>query len=212
MVLGALIPAQGKMRGLDIGTGTGVLSLMALQQNPRLEIDAIEIHETAAKECAWNVQHSPWPNSVQVHSMDFLSFESAKTYDLIFSNPPFYVDGLKSGNETQDQAKHMSREQFDLFVRKAAELLSNEGIFTLIIPGDQRSFLLDLGKSYGLFPARIIAIHANTQKLNKRVIVDFVKDEREVIQDELTIRNLDGSYHDAYISLTKDFHLTDLSK
>ena len=60
MVLGALIPAQGKMRGLDIGTGTGVLSLMALQQNPRLELDAIEIHETAAKECAWNVQHSPW--------------------------------------------------------------------------------------------------------------------------------------------------------
>ena len=212
MILGAFIPALGKTRALDIGAGTGVLSLMVLQQNPYLQIDAIEIHEAAARECMLNVQHSPWPSSVIVHPIDFFSFQPSETYDLIFSNPPFYMDGLKSGVEEQDQAKHMSREEFSSFIRKAGALLSNHGVFSLIIPGEQRAFLLELGDQNGLVPIRIVTIHANEQKLNKRVIVDFGKIPSDMISSELIIRNMDGSYHDSYIERTKSFHFTDLRK
>ncbi len=212
MVFGALISALGKTRALDIGAGTGVLSLMALQQNPNLQIDAIEIHDAAARECSLNVKNSPWPSSVIVHSLDFFSFQPSETYDLIFSNPPFYMDGLKSGVEEQDQAKHMSRTSFSSFICKAAVLLSDQGIFSIIIPGEQRAFLLELGEQNGLVPIRIVSIHANEQKLNKRVIIEFGKIPSELISSELIIRNMDGSYHDSYIERTKSFHFTDLRK
>lgn len=212
MLFGSFIPVSGKRRALDIGTGTGVLSLMALQQNPTLQIDAIEIHTSAAVECALNVQHSPWPSAVTVHPIDFFSFEATEPYDLIFSNPPFYMDGLKSGVEDQDQAKHMRRSDFALFIRKASLLLSDNGLFSCILPGDQREFTIALAADSGLHPIRIISIHANEQKLNKRVIIDFAKVSTVLINQELIIRNVDGSYHSSYIEQTKHFHLTDLSK
>ena len=212
MIFGSFIPVNGKTRALDIGAGTGVLSLMALQQNPTLRIDAVEIHASAAVECVLNVQQSPWPSAVTVHPLDFLSFEATESYDLIFSNPPFYMDGLKSGEEGQDQAKHIDRSDFFRFIRKASLLLSENGLFTLILPGDQRDFLMELAKQCGLIPVRIVSIHANERKLNKRVIIDFTKVSAKLIYQEITIRNLDGTYHSSYIEQTKAFHLTDLSK
>lgn len=212
MVFGSFIPVNGKSRALDIGSGTGVLSLMALQENQTLQIDAIEIHDAAAQECAFNVQNSPWPSAVTVHLLDFFSFESSEPYDLIFSNPPFYIDGLKSGVEELNQAKHMDRSDFELLIRKASSLLSDSGLFSCILPGDQREFTIALAAESGLVPVRIISIHANEQKLNKRVIIDFSKIPTTLIFQELFIRNLDGTYHSSYIEQTKKFHRTDLSK
>ena len=126
MLLGSFIDPTPSEIALDIGAGTGVLTLMVLQKNPNLIVDAVEIHEDAAVECAFNVEQSPWQDRVKVHALNYLEFNPNKQYDLIFSNPPFYLDGLKSGIESIDQAKHISHEMYEHFIRKTARLLREE--------------------------------------------------------------------------------------
>jgi tRNA1Val (adenine37-N6)-methyltransferase len=211
MLLGSFIDPALAKNALDIGAGTGVLSLMVLQKNPGLLLDAVEIHAEAAEECSLNLKKSPWGHSTQVHAVDFLHFHPSKTYDLIFSNPPFYLDGLKSGDEGMDQAKHISRETYEQFILKTAELLNEKGRFYVIVPFNQFDYLLHLAALNGLFPCQKITIHATEEKLNSRVILEFVKREEKVMESALTVRLSGGGYTPEYIALTKNYHHTDLA-
>ena len=211
MLLGSFIDSSFAKNALDIGAGTGVLSLMALQKNPDLLLDAVEIHSEAAEECSLNLKNSPWGNSAQVHAVDYLHFHPSKTYDLIFSNPPFYLDGLKSGDKSIDQAKHISRETYELFIQRTAELLNEEGRFYVIVPFDQLYYLQHLAAQNGLFPCQKITIHATEEKLNSRVILVFVKREEKLMESALTVRLIGGGYTPEYIALTKNYHHTDLA-
>lgn len=211
MLLGSFIDPTNAKTALDIGAGTGVLSLMVLQNNPKIDLDAIEILTEAAEECSLNFENSPWWGHATVHAIDFLNFHPAKQYDLIFSNPPFYLDGLKSGDEHIDQAKHISRETYEKFVCKAAGLLSEEGRFYVIVPYKQFDYLSKLAKENRLHLLQKITIHATKEKLNSRVVLLFSKKEESFLQSEFTIRLSTGGYTPEYISLTKKYHHTDLA-
>lgn len=211
MLLGSFIDPTNALRALDIGAGTGVLTLMVLQNNPTLIVDAVEIHHEAAEECAFNLKQSSWGANAKVYAQDFLEFQADEKYDLIFSNPPFYFEGLKSGIESIDQAKHITRELFEQFMIKTAQLLTESGRFYVIIPGNQVDFLCGLAKENQLQLVERIAIHATKEKLNSRAILVFSKNFQTLKQSELTIRSMDGNYTSAYISLTKKYHFNDLS-
>ena len=88
MLLGAFLDAKSNKKGLDIGSGTGVLSLMVAQKNSQIDIDAIEIDELTSKECRYNFEQSPWNDRLRCCNKDFMDFNSSEKYDLIFSNPP----------------------------------------------------------------------------------------------------------------------------
>jgi tRNA1Val (adenine37-N6)-methyltransferase len=211
MLLGSFIDASNAVRALDIGAGTGVLTLMVLQNNPTLIVDAVEIHREAAEECAFNLKQSSWGKNATVYPQDFLAFQSKEKYDLIFSNPPFYVDGLKSGIESIDQAKHITRALFEQFIVKTAQFLNESGRFYVIIPGNQADFLLGIANENELKLVERIDIHATEEKLNSRVILVFSKHVESLKQSELTVRSMDGNYTSAYISLTKKYHFNDLT-
>ncbi len=211
MLLGAFIDASNAVRALDIGSGTGVLTLMALQNNPTLIVDAVEIHQEAAEECAFNLKQSSWGENATVYPQDFLAFQPDEKYDLIFSNPPFYVDGLKSGIESIDQAKHITRALFERFIVKTSRILNEFGRFYVIIPGNQVDFLCGIAIENQLLLAEKIDIHATEVKLNSRAILVFSKSVESLKQSELTVRSMDGNYTAAYISLTKKYHFNDLS-
>lgn len=211
MLLGSFIDPSHAKTALDIGAGTGVLSLMVLQKNPKLELDAVEIHSEAAEECSVNFANSPWGKVATVHAQDFLEFHPAKKYDLIFSNPPFYLDGLKSGDKHIDQAKHISRETYEQFICKTSDLLSDQGRFYVIVPFDQFDYLSKLAKEDQLHLHQKITIHATKEKLNSRVILLFSKKEELIVQSEFTIRLSTGGYTPEYIALTKQYHHTDLT-
>jgi tRNA1Val (adenine37-N6)-methyltransferase len=130
---------------------------------------------------------------------------------LIFSNPPFYLDGLKSGDTSYDQAKHISRERYEQFIRKTSELLSEDGRFYVIIPFDQCDYLCSLAKVNRLCLRQKITIHATEVKLNSRVILEFVKREEILVESALTVRLVGGGYTPEYIALTKNYHHTDLT-
>jgi tRNA1Val (adenine37-N6)-methyltransferase len=211
MLLGAFIDASNAVRALDIGAGTGVLTLMVLQNNPSLMVDAVEIHQEAAEECAFNLKQSSWAEQASVYPQDFLTFQPKEKYDLIFSNPPFYVDGLKSGIDSIDQAKHITRELFAQFIAKTARILKEFGRFYVIIPGHQVDYLCGIANANQLQLAERIDIHATEVKLNSRAILVFSKHVKSLKKSELTVRSLDGNYTSEYISLTKKYHFNDLS-
>jgi tRNA1Val (adenine37-N6)-methyltransferase len=211
MLLGSFIDSSHAKTALDIGAGTGVLSLMVLQKNPKIDLDAVEIHSEAAEECSLNFANSPWANLATVHALDFLAFHPTKKYDLIFSNPPFYLDGLKSGDKHIDQAKHISREMYEQFMLKTSGLLSEEGRFYVIIPFTQLDYLIHVAKDNRLHLLHQITIHATKEKLNSRVVLLFSKKEGSCAHSEFTIRLSSGGYTPEYIALTKEYHSTDLS-
>lgn len=211
MLLGSFIDASNARRALDIGAGTGVLTLMVLQNNPTLIVDVVEIHQEAAEECAFNLKQSSWGEQAKVYSQDFLTFQPEDKYDLIFSNPPFYVDGLKSGVESIDQAKHITRALFEQFIVKTAGILNEYGRFYVIIPGNQVDYLCGIAIENNLHLAERIDIHATDVKLYSRAILVFCKRVESLKRSELTVRSMDGNYTSAYITLTKKYHFNDLS-
>jgi len=212
MLLGSFIDPIGAKTALDIGAGTGVLSLMVLQKNPKIQLDAVEIHSEAAEECSLNLVNSPWGNAATVHVLDFLDFHPSKQYDLIFSNPPFYLDGLKSGDMSIDQAKHISRVVYEQFIQKTSDLLSDDGRFYVIVPWSQLDYLCKMALENRLHLLEKITIHATKEKLNSRVVLLFSKKEDSRIQSEFTIRLTGGGYTPEYIALTKQYHAIDLAE
>src|SRR6476646_8018597 len=115
---------------LDIGAGTGLLSLLIRQKN-KLQIDAVEIEAAAAAQALQNVQASPWPNDIHVIHNDILNMGVSKSYDYIISNPPFYENELQSPNEKRNTALHSRQLTLsDLFLF-IAQWLKPKGTFFL---------------------------------------------------------------------------------
>jgi tRNA1Val (adenine37-N6)-methyltransferase len=204
LLLGALIEASHKGKLLEIGSGTGVISLMLAQRTQSATIDALEIDELAAIETKENFLNCPWKERLKVHHCDFFSWSSTSKYDLIFSNPPFYMDGLLPLNYRLAQSKHV---QFDFmnFLEKASSLLTSTGSIWLIIPSQNFEYITKIAVECGLNLFRLIQIEGKPGKPTREVIA-FSKEIRTYNEFSLLVRNEDGSYSDQYKELTLDFH------
>lgn len=205
MILGALIDVDHQKSALDIGTGTAVLSLMQAQKNKNLQITAIEIDEAAYFEASENVANSKYHSQIAVRKGDFLQTEFNCKFDLIFSNPPFFENSLKSQNQQKNFARHTDSLPFDLLFEKVAYLLFDKASFYLIVPADNCEMLIELAAKNELFLKQQISIYGKRGQLN-RIVFQFTKKEEEINYSELMIRNDDNSYSEQYINLTKEFH------
>ncbi|MFN5032461.1 MAG: tRNA1(Val) (adenine(37)-N6)-methyltransferase [Flavobacteriia bacterium] len=208
MVLGALIETSNSVTGLEIGSGTGVISLMLAQKTNSLEIDAIDIDLASFEESKVNFKNSPWSNRLSAFHKDFFKHETEKKYDLIFSNPPFFRRALKSENERSNISKHAQFE-FDDFFDKAVQLLNKNGHLWLIGPFDDLTFFIDEGAKAGVYPKIRWTIEGRPNK-PQRFVVCFSFQRGNTEQFSLTIRDESGKYSNDYIKLTKEFHNKDL--
>ena len=129
MVLGSFISSDSKLQGLDLGAGTGVLSLMLAQKNQKLQIDAVEIDANVANECDLNFQNSKWRKNLKCISADYLQFEFNKKYDLIFSNPPYHFENTLSPDNGVNISKHSLLSDFIQFFQLVKQLLTENGDF-----------------------------------------------------------------------------------
>jgi tRNA1Val (adenine37-N6)-methyltransferase len=205
MVFGALIDAYGKTNSLDIGTGTGVLSLMLAQRNPNMHITALEINEDAAKDAAMNFERSDYANRISLQIEDFLLFKSKDKYDLIFSNPPFYDDKLLAKNESLNLAKHISSMSLELLLENVKTKLHRDGSFWLIWPSNQHTKLLDLVDTFNFHIRMQIQINGKPES-PVRTILELVQFPTKTTSKSITIRDSDGNYSTEYKEFTKDFH------
>lgn len=215
VLLGAWTPLiNNPYNVLDIGAGTGILSLMLAQRSNAAPnnvgtIDAIEIDEDAYEQCVENFETSPWGDKLFCFhaGLDEFVDEPEDEYDLIISNPPFYTDDYKSDNVSRDLARFEDALPFEELIEAAALLLSDNGIFSVIIPFKEEQRFVTMCKELDLFPLKITRVKGTPTSEIKRSLLAFCRMEQTPLIDELVIEISRHNYTPEYIELTKDFYL-----
>lgn len=210
VLLGAWTPLiNNPYNLLDIGAGTGILSLMLAQRSNLEQIDAIEIDEGAYEQCVENFETSPWSDRLFCFhaGLDEFVDDPEDEYDLIISNPPFYTDTFKSENTQRDIARFEDALPFEELIEAADLLLSDNGIFSVIIPYKEETKFVSMCKELELFPLKITRVKGTPTAEIKRSLLAFTRIEQTPIIDELTIEISRHQYTPEYIALTQDFYL-----
>ena len=206
MILGSLIDVQGHTNALDVGTGTGVLSLMITQRNSVLNCTGIDLDEESIEEARTNFTESIWSDRLSVISGDFLETNFEQEFDLIISNPPYYTSTLENDNARKAQARHVSSLPIDQFVFKATELLTQEGKFWIIVPFDDIEKWKSEAFKNGLSVEQLIKISGKEHQPPNRIVISFSKMDSETTVKSFAIRNQAGEYTEAYRELTQEYH------
>ncbi len=207
VLLAAVATQEAPVRILDIGTGTGVIAMMLAQRFPAAAVDAVEIESAAAETASRNFEASPFASRLAVHTGDIAAFDGTGRYDLIISNPPFFVKDLKNPSKEKSLARHAHEDFFSGLIRKVASLLNTGGSFWVILPVKQAEELVVEAVLYKLFPSRIIHIHSDESKPEIRQVVCFSFDNAAAVHEDFYIYASQGVYTEAYVSLLKDFFL-----
>ena len=211
VLLGAWTPIQHNPNSiLDIGTGTGVIALMLAQRSEAGQIDALEIDENAYEQAVDNFENSPWGDTLFCFhaGLDEFVEEPEDEYDLIVSNPPFYTEDYFSNNEQRDLARFADAMPFEDLIEAAALLLSEDGIFSVIIPFKEEEQFVAVANEYELYPKQITRVKGTPTSEIKRSLLAFGRNEKINPQiDELVIETARHVYTSEYIELTKEFYL-----
>ncbi len=192
--------AEGGKRILDIGSGTGVVSLMMAQRHPFSFIDAIDIDEGAFRQTVMNISASPFSDRMAAHLLSLQNYFT-EPYDSIVCNPPFFTNDLKSPCEQRNKARHTDTLSFPDLFSNVKRLLRPEGSFSLIIPLNERKDIDFQAVLNGFYPLRVCAVKTVSQKPPKRYLCSFGLIPQTCQQEELII----GS--ETYKELLKDFYL-----
>lgn len=213
VLLGAWTPLYNNpYTVLDIGSGTGLLALMLAQRSGAEQIDAVEIDEEAFTQCVENFENSPWSDRLYCYYAsleDFTEeFFEEITYDLIVSNPPFYSENYKSGDTQRDTARFTDSLPFEQLIACTEGLLSENGIFAVIIPYKEEEKFIRLSAEYGLCPFKITQVRGNQNAEIKRSLIAFSRKQTDKTPiDELVIETQRHQYTPEYKSLLEDFYL-----
>ncbi len=211
VLLGAWTPIKNNPFSiLDIGTGTGIIALMLAQRSFAEQIDALEIDEDAYEQATDNFENSPWNDRLFCFhaGLDEFIEEPEDEYDLIVSNPPFYSEDYKSNNGQRDLARFQDAMPFEDLIEAADLLLSENGIFSVIIPHKEEENFLALANEFELYPIKITRVKGTPASEIKRSLLAFSRNENPDFSiDELIIETARHQYTPEYIALTKDFYL-----
>ncbi len=211
VLLGAWTPlTSNPLSILDVGTGTGIIALMLAQRSSAEQIDALEIDEDAYEQASDNFENSPWNDRLFCFhaGLDEFVEEPEDEYDLIVSNPPFYSEDYKSSNNQRDLARFQDAMPFQDLIEAADLLLSENGIFSVIIPFKEESAFLALAAAYELYPIKNTRVKGTPTTETKRSLLAFSRNKISNFPiDELIIETARHIYTPEYIELTKDFYL-----
>ena len=204
VLLGALCKVENAQRILEVGTGTGLISLMLAQRNANAEITALDLNEDAVKLAQENFKNSPFSQRLHVFHQDFKIFESQEKFDFVVCNPPFFEEN----NSVKDI---LARQQVELtfrsLIEKASKILSSEGIFSVIIPSESAQEFENLAEYFDLHLVRKINIFGIENGVLKRNVLEFSKKKSTLEILDFTIEKSPRKYSDQYLELTKEFHV-----
>ena len=208
---GVLVGAWASVRAndrtiLDIGTGTGLIALMLAQRNPEAEVVAVEIDSESAAQARDNVAASLWSDRVTVEECAVQDFVSDRKFDLIVSNPPYFVDSQKCPDGSRNTARHTDTLSFSELMKAAERLLAPDGRFAVIVPAEAAMSVVAAGN---LHLVRRCDVRTKPSAQPKRVMLEFSpRFEGAALREELTIGDgTNGGYSPEYVALTRDFYL-----
>lgn len=193
---------------LDIGTGTGVIALMAAQrlESSRFSIEAIDIDADSAEEASRNFAASPWAGSLRAENTALFDYSPDRRFDCIFSNPPYYDNSLRNPDEREALARHTESLSFTDICAFASEHLTGEGRLSLILPAESEKALMRTAASFGLFPFRLLRVRTTPAKPFKRLVAEFSRSRGTVAEEVLVLMDA-GTRSRDYSKLTESFYL-----
>ena len=208
VLIGAWADVHNTKSILDIGCGTGLIALM-IAQRCDAEIIGVEIDKLAAEECKYNFDNSPWKERLSLINSDFNSLQnSEQKFDLIISNPPFFTNGITAPDKSRATARHCETLNYDSLIAYAAKHLSDLGRLAFIAPADKSNEIINAVSANQLYILRQTDVYSKPSKsIAVRTMWEISPIEQECVNSTLYIRNDDNTYHNDYISLTKDFYL-----
>jgi len=193
---------------LEVGCGSGVISLMCAQLT-KAEILGIDIHRDSVEQALQNFNLSPWSKRLKAKLISFqeLVAKNYQKFDLIISNPPFFMGSLKSPQENRNLARHNdSLSQLDL-LQSARQLLNPNGHISLILPINEGEELIKLAEEEGFHLTTRVNIQPKPTKPANRIVIELSLVEQKTTLDAIIIREESNEYTKAYKELTKDFYL-----
>ncbi len=208
VLIGALARADQPKSILDIGTGTGVIALMLAQRFPDTEIDAVEIDEAAAQTAASNFEGSLFADRLSLYSDSFEQYFNQhpnRKYDLIVSNPPFYINALESPGAKKSLAKHTDQQFFETMIEMVAKHLMAHGSFWLILPLDTAQLVKDITLKHGLNIQKVINVLSYPDSVRHREILVLTLGEEREADEQFVIYAEPKVYSEQYQQALKPF-------
>ncbi|WP_346983304.1 methyltransferase [Chryseobacterium sp. POE27] len=204
VLLGALANVDHALNVLEIGTGTGLISLMLAQRNDNACFLGIDINEEAVRLTRINFDHSSFRSRLENTQSDFKDFVTEKRFDLIVSNPPYFE---VSDSEKDKIARQNVELNFQQLISKSSQLLSEKGLFSVIIPAEAGNDFVKIADENNLSLIRKINIKGIENSKVRRLILEFSLTESFLEESEFIIEKSPRQYSDQYLELTKEFHV-----
>lgn len=214
VVLGAsmtLPVGRDGARLLDVGTGCGIIALMAAQRMAEggkdWKVDAIDIDGPSIDDAMENFQNSPWPAHIDAECISLQHFHPDYRFDAIFSNPPYFIRSLQNPDGRESSARHAIDLTYSEILSFAGANLAEGGTLSLILPAEYERGLLRVAVSFGFRLFHILRVRTTAQKLPKRIVVEFDTAVcGKVMEDEIVLQS--GNVRtDKYSLLTEKFYL-----
>ena len=208
VLLGAWAEVKPTDWVLDIGTGCGILPLM-LAQKGIAKVHAVDLDEASALEAAENFQASQWSRQLFAFHADIRKFTMQCTYDLIISNPPFFINSYKSDTDRKNQTRHTDTSlSFVELASAVKRLLKPEGRFVLVLPERESHDFIPIAEKYHLYVHQCQQIIPMEGKEPNRVNLELRFGKPETVQvTELVMRKADNSFTEAYNDVVKPYYL-----
>lgn len=207
VLLGAWVNVLTAERILDIGTGSGVIALMLAQRTQAtVRIDAIDISIEDCEQAKENVIASPWSEKIRIVPVALQEFES-EPYDLIVTNPPFFIGSAKPPAEERTRARHTETLSPHELLLHAKRLLSPYGKFCIVLPNVEAQSLVSLALKQEWYCTRLCEFRARINKPTERVLLQLQQQKQETVKESLILYEQDEDWTVAYKNLTRDFYL-----
>lgn len=201
---------EGKPLGnaLDIGAGTGLLSLMLAQQLRGTSFTAVELDEAAATQAAENVLNSPFADKISVVQKDIALYRAPHPFNLVFSNPPFYENQLTSPLAEKNKAHHDESLTLQSLLQHAKELVADEGKLALLLPYYRKEEAIAKAAEHGFYPQKVCDVQQTPQHAYFRTMQIFGRAPASFPEKEtIVIAVAPQQYSLEFVTLLKDYYL-----
>lgn len=195
-----------RFRVLDIGAGTGLLSLMMAQKNPVAEIDAVEVDKSAAEQAKENFKHSPWKERLHSHHQAIQEFR-INTYDLIISNPPFYENDLKSDNAKRNLAMHGAQLGLDDLLDVVVRHISAHGKFAVLLPYHRSANFVNHALLKDFFLHEEMSVKQTPKHPYFRSMLIFGRGKVQTRHSDICIKDKTDQYSEEFRELLQEYYL-----
>ena len=193
---------------LDIGAGTGLLTLMIAQSQPTVQITAVEIDEQTAEQARENTERTSWRSQIKIMNEDIKSFSVETQFDTIVSNPPFYEQDLIGPDPLKNQAHHDRALLFSELIVQIDRLLKSNGKFYTLLPAKGMEERLEALQKKGFFIHQLAHLHHSENHPQMRVLIEGGRIPNEPLREEqIFIHQASGGYSERMQALLKDYYL-----